>query len=289
MGNQRFFDRRLELVVSLTAPQCLCGGNQVTLLFDYKAPPAGEIKFNFNSGDHYRRQVFKCVTCGHMQSVHNMKTDKLYSGEYVNATYGDVAGLKRNFDRITQLDPSKSDNIGRVTRVNEFAKKHFGNKSFQNLNLLDVGSGLGVFVHRMKATGWNCTALDPDKRTTDFAVESIGVKAICTDFYGAKISTKYDLISFNKVIEHALDPIGMLAKSLDFLDKDGLVYVEVPDGEMASKEGSEREEFFVEHPHIFSMTSMAILAVKAGFVVDTIERIREPSTKYTLRAFLKVE
>jgi flavin-dependent dehydrogenase len=31
---------------------------------------------------------------------------------------------------------------------------------------------------------------------------------------------------------------------------------------------------------------LALLAARAGFNVQVIERLREPSTKYTLRAFL---
>jgi hypothetical protein len=34
------------------------------------------------------------------------------------------------------------------------------------------------------------------------------------------------------------------------------------------------------------MASLALLATRAGFRVQTLERLREPSTKFTLRAFL---
>jgi hypothetical protein len=65
------------------------------------------------------------------------------------------------------------------------------------------------------------------------------------------------------------------------------VYVELPDGEAAAADGAEREEFFIEHSHVFSMSSLCLLARQAGFSADCIERVHEPSTKYTLRAFLR--
>ena len=67
------------------------------------------------------------------------------------------------------------------------------------------------------------------------------------------------------------------------------MYVELPDGEAAIVEGPEREEFLVEHLGVFSMASLSLLISQAGFQAQLIERVREPSTKYTLRAFLTVE
>ena len=40
----------------------------------------------------------------------------------------------------------------------------------------------------------------------------------------------------------------------------------------------DREEFFVEHHHVFSFASIAILANRAGFAPICVERVREPST-----------
>ena len=54
-----------------------------------------------------------------------MDTSGLYSGEYVNSTYIDEEGLRRNFERIMSLDPEKSDNAGRVERILEYAHQHF--------------------------------------------------------------------------------------------------------------------------------------------------------------------
>ena len=78
----------------------------------------------------------------------------------------------------------------------------------------------------------------------------------------------------------------MLTKSLDLISKDGLVYIEVPDGEIASVYGPGREEFFIDHFHIFSTTSLSYMVKQAGFKLLMMERIHEPSTKYTLYCFI---
>jgi hypothetical protein len=80
----------------------------------------------------------------------------------------------------------------------------------------------------------------------------------------------------------------MLRRCHTFLEPGGTVYVELPDGEAAARDpdGPDREEFFIEHLWAFSPRSLELLAERAGFAADRVERIREPSDKYTLFGFL---
>jgi SAM-dependent methyltransferase len=155
--------------------------------------------------------------------------------------------------------------------------------------VLDVGSGLCVFLHLMKQRGWRCTALDPDPRAARHAREVVGVDAIAADFMQAPASGRFDLVCFNKVLEHVSDPAAMLARARHWLLPGGLVYVELPDGEAAAPDGPGREEFFIDHHHVFSPDSLAHLARRAGLGLLTWTRLREASGKYTLRAFLAPE
>ncbi|MEO8548963.1 MAG: class I SAM-dependent methyltransferase, partial [Kofleriaceae bacterium] len=151
---------------------------------------------------------------------------------------------------------------------------------------LDVGSGLCVFLARMRERGWVGTALDPDPRAAQHATDVAGVTGVAGSLPSATLDT-FDVVTFNKVLEHVPDPIGLLALALPHVRDHGFVYVELPDGEAAAREeGFGREEFFVEHFHVFSFASIARLAERAGFEARVIERLREPSSKYTLRAFL---
>jgi SAM-dependent methyltransferase len=269
---------------------CICNNADFATAFTYDAPPPGETRFVFSANGNYRREVFQCKNCGHFISRHEMSDEVRYTGDYVDATYGTDDGMRRQFDRINALEPAKSDNIGRVRRVLEFAERHFGQIAGNGIanphSILDVGSGLCVFLHRMKAAGWDCTALDPDPRAVKHAQEVVGVKGICADFMEVNRIDRFEVIAFNKVLEHVADPVLMLAKAREYLSPHGFVYVEVPDGECAALAGPNREEFFIDHLHVFSAASLALLSRGAGFTVCAIERLQEPSTKYTLRAFL---
>jgi SAM-dependent methyltransferase len=264
---------------------CLCGGREFRTVFDYRAPPEGEVRFAFSAGREYRRVVVRCVKCGHFLSRHDMDMSALYSGAYVESTYG-TEGLRRTFERIVALPPERSDNAGRVARVVRFARLHFP-EGARSLSVMDVGAGLCVFLHRLKReTGWRCTALDPDTRAAEHARAVAGVEGLCGDFMTLEAGAHYDMLTFNKVLEHVLEPVAMLRKAADHLEASGIVYLELPDGEAAVHDGPGREEFFIDHHHVFSAASMRILAERAGFRLLEEERLREPSGKYTLRAFL---
>ena len=275
-----------EMRVKVQPPRCLCGGTRLTPVFSYQAPPEGEVRFHFSSAASYQRKVLRCDVCGHYLSLHDMDTAGLYTGDYVHVTYGQE-GLQRAFERIVSLDPAKSDNVGRVQRILDFVARRFSpSPSKTPRTVLDVGSGLCVFLHRMKAFGWEGTALDPDPKAIAHARETVGVEALCGDFLSVEGLGRFDLVTFNKILEHVRDPVAMLAKARRHVLPGGVVYVEVPDGEMAVSDGPGREEFFIEHWHIFSSVSLALLASRSGFAVRTLERLREPSGKYTLWAFL---
>jgi 2-polyprenyl-3-methyl-5-hydroxy-6-metoxy-1,4-benzoquinol methylase len=265
---------------------CVCGAADLALRHVYTKRPAGETEYPFTRERPYRRELYRCEACGHFVSGHEAPADGMYAGDYVSATYG-ADGIRRAFDRIIALEPGRSDNAGRVQRIGELARAHFGPEGARRrLTVLDVGSGLGVFPYAMKAAGWDCTALDPDERAARHAQEVVGVRAICADFDQASGLGRFDLVTFNKVLEHVDDPVAMLAHAAAFVADGGLIYVEVPDGPAAFADDPDREEFFLEHRHVFSVASLALTADRAGFAPVLVERLREPSGKYTLRAFL---
>jgi SAM-dependent methyltransferase len=255
----------------------MCAGTELELAFRYQEPPPGETPFGL---ERYEREYRRCATCGHFLAVTAIDLTQLYSGEYVDATYS-ADGVARTYERIMSLPPERSDNVQRVARV----RKHLGDRG----TVLDVGSGLAVFPARIKAAGWACTALDPDPRMVEHARAAAGVDAVCADFMEARDLGRFDLVTLNKVLEHVQDPAAMLARTREFLAEGGRVYIELPDGEAAADDpdGPNREEFFIEHLHVFSMSSMSLLADRAGLMTESAERLREPSGKYTLCAFLR--
>jgi SAM-dependent methyltransferase len=261
--------------------RCPCDRKTGATSFIYDSPPVGETQFNLQ-GQEYRRSFWRCGICSHEFAEHNLDLSVLYGGAYVEQTYGDR--VRATFERIVSLPPECSDNAGRVRRVLDFAALHFPDGQISTL--LDIGSGLGVFPYAMKQAGWNCTALDPDPRAGRHLAEVVGVRSIVGDFFSVDLAElgRFDVITLNKVIEHVDDPVSMLAKAGSILLPGGFVYIEVPDV-AAAVDGAGREEYFIEHHHVFSPTSLAMCGERVGLTLLSLERLREPSGKFTLRTF----
>ena len=257
-----------------------CGGADHARRGAWDAPPPGETDFAIRP---YRRTLWQCLSCGHLVNRHGFDLEaSLYSGAYAAATYG--ARMRETFARIMALPPERSDNRQRVARVRRFAEE----AGWPSPSCLDVGSGLGVFPAALRAAGWDCVALDPDPDASAMVAELAGVATLTGDFMAVDPGRRFDLVSFNKVLEHVRAPVAMLRRAAGMLSTGGAAYIELPDGEAAlgdPQHGAAREEFFVEHFDAYSAASVALLVRHAGFALVELERVREPSGKYTLRAF----
>lgn len=277
-----------SLIPSMEGHRCLCGSHDLQLIHTFRAPSPAEVRFSFAQGTTYERQLFQCKACRHFISVHEMDDGRLYHGEYVASNYGD--DLKKNFDRINNLPPGKSDNVARVQAIASFAGSWFSSHAGPDVpRILDVGSGLCVFLNRVKnELGWICTAIEPDLRACEHARSVVGIDVIQGDFIRTDVGKRFDVVTLNKVIEHVKDPIAMLNRARTVVQPSGFIYLEVPDGEKAilDADGALREEFTIDHPHVFSAASLNIALVRAGLSSYLVERLREPSGKYTLRAFV---
>lgn len=261
-----------------TTLSCPCDKPDPVPAFQYNQPPEGETRFDWR-GQTYQRGYQKCRNCGHWHAEIQMDLTDFYRGGYVDGTYGNR--LKENFKRILALPESKSDNTARVKRVLDFAKSRWGEKKVPDL--LDVGSGLAVFPFRMKEAGWRVTALDPDARAAAHASKNAGVKSVHADFlqWEPETGERFDVITLNKVLEHVEDPTTMMAHARNWIRPGGFLYIEVPDVR-AAQEGPGREEFFIEHLHVFSTHSIKIMSDAANLVTYSIKSLKEKSGKFTI-------
>lgn len=244
---------------------------------DYSIPPKK-----------YFRTVYQCNDCEAYNNIHNMIDEgTFYTGSYNTAI--DADKLKTRFDRIISLPPSSSDNVSRVDRIVEFLKG--AGFTFQNNIALDVGSGTCVFLYEfLKRTGFTGHCIDPDPNAIKHALENVGVsEAFCGDLFHFKTKISYNLITFNKVLEHVSNPVDMLKIASELLLENGIIYIELPEGDRIVNENKikYRAEFAVEHFTVFNSKSIFELSKRAGLKVIQSDVITDPSGKYTIYAFLK--
>jgi len=263
----------------------LCGNNIFLKKYILTNKPKGETEFGIGS-DNYHRIILKCKNCNVYNNHHDYDLDNLYLESYNLITYSN--SIENNYDRIMQLPFSNSDNKHRVKRISEFY--HENNISLNNIDVLDIGSGLCVFLGELVKHGPKISCVDPSNISVMHALENVGVnQAFQGNFFDINFKNKYDLVTFNKVLEHVKNPLDMLLKAKSLLNENGIIYIELPDGEVSYQNGGfvNREEFYLEHYTIFTEKSLKYLVKKAGFKLDRMKSIHEPSDKYTLYAFLR--
>lgn len=266
---------------------CECSKKFFSEKLFYKKPPKCEIDFGLSK--EYKRSYFYCSSCNHWFSdLKKIKLGDLYSGNFNQSIYKNK--LFNNFIKIINLPKKKSDNFQRAARINEFCKNYF-KEDIKNINMLDIGSGTGVFPYVMKKLGYRCSSIDPDLSSVNHIRKNIKIKTFHGDFLNinSKIG-KYDLITFNKVLEHVVKPDLLLKHALKFLkNRNSIVYIELPDGEQAmlTKEGKNKQEFTIDHLHVFSIQSAEKILKKSNYISIQSFRYVEPSGKVTFCIFSK--
>ena len=113
-------------------------------------------------------------------------------------------------DYISHTNTSK----GIINRLYQFARKRtLTNKrkliekstGLKNGVLLDVGSGVGSFVHEMKHAGWSVTGLEPDPGARKIAQEFYAVSLDGMDKFYKLVENHFDAITLWHVLEHVHD------------------------------------------------------------------------------------
>lgn len=252
--------------------------------FWYVAPPKGETTFP-NSALCYPRSFMHCRQCNHWTSSLLGRETLNYESEYSTSTYG--GSVRDRFIRIVNLSDSESDNQHRVHWIE--ARVQRLTESGASKTVLDIGSGLGVFPYLMTQHGWKVLAVEPSRHLCSHLRDLQCFEVREGSLESVNSGEVFDLITFNKVIEHVADPIQMLIDARRLLAPFGELYVEVPDGVGAAESGQDREEFFIEHLHVFSTKSLENTLVMSGYVVANCDTVIEPSGKFTIRLIARRE
>jgi SAM-dependent methyltransferase len=253
---------------------CFCPGTAYEL-FIYTKPVKGEI--SLYPIESYPRKIYMCQTCNHCQEVLQSEPVNLYAGLYSHTTYGSIEAIYKKYLNIRNLPANKSDNAYRVRNLNKWCGDNGITKPGK---LLDVGSGLAVFPKCMQELGWDVSTIDLDFSFVEHA-KALGLKSELVELGEYPIDT-FDLITFNKVLEHVKDPVDLIKSSFRLLKLKGLIYLEVPDSS-SYKLGKEREEFLSGHIHVFSKGSIFRMLSDLQINIFNIENLVEPSGKYTIR------
>ena len=95
--------------------------------------------------------------------------------------------------------------------------------------LLDVGCGTGLFLAVARRRGWDVTGVDGSVDATDYARQRFGLDVQTADFETfAAGSARFDAITMWDIVEHARDPVRLLAAARRALAPGGVLGLSTP-------------------------------------------------------------
>lgn len=134
---------------------------------------------------------------------------------------------------------------------------------------LDVGCAYGYAIELALKNGYDAYGFDPSDHAVSEAKELVGdarvAQGLITDVsYKSKF---FDVISLFDVYEHLADPIGDVARLINYLKDDGVMIIATGDAKsFAAKIFGRRWTFFIPPQHLFffDRKNMTTALYKAG-------------------------
>lgn len=136
-------------------------------------------------------------------------------------------------------------------------------------SILDIGSGLGLFLSEFSKRNWHCLGTEISPDMISYSRKKYHLKVLRGDLSHLKISdTLFDVISLNNVLEHLYYPQRALTKIHGLLQPSGLLVIVVPNIDSLGSYLFKRHWFHLQpgrHLTHFSPATLNLLLSKTGF------------------------
>lgn len=201
--------------------------------------------------NHQEYPVLTCVcrNCGHVFMNPRM-TEKELEIFYKNQ-------LKESFTS------PRGETIGLFCADMQVIQKVLGPGN--NRRVLEVGCYTGYMLKHLAEHGWLPEGIEPNKESANRARELFGFPIFEVMVENFKTDEPYDLIVMGSVLEHVNNPFKILCSAYNLLKDEGYLFIRVPDVQELSLD-TIADVFSIEHPHMFSLTTLRRVLSRAGFI-----------------------
>jgi 2-polyprenyl-3-methyl-5-hydroxy-6-metoxy-1,4-benzoquinol methylase len=163
-------------------------------------------------------QIYECLKCGLLFT--EPRPEKSVIGKYYKSDeYYSHQENKTGF--IPKLYES-------VKSVNLKKKYKMATEGIAKGRVLDIGCGVGDFLHTMEQNGWDAVGIEPSEDAKAIAKKRIKAQIFDTEAQETLPDNSFDLITMWHVLEH-VDDLHWQLKQLEHLIKpNGRVVIAVP-------------------------------------------------------------
>lgn len=123
-----------------------------------------------------------------------------------------------------------------VKRVNLRHKRKLATKGLKVGTMLEIGCGVGDFLHEMEQKGWNCTGIEPSKEAKAIAKNRVKANILNPDELASLEDESFDLITMWHVLEHVDNLKEEVMHLQRLLKKGGRLVLALPNYKSADAE-----------------------------------------------------
>ncbi len=197
-------------------------------------------------------EIYHCESCGHIQIIPMVLPS--YYQEYSMGYFWGASFTKTRKQQIERL-------AGFAPSCKRF---------------LDIGCGTGQYLSLAQPFFKELYGVEPSKTGANLASE----KGFCiiNDYFSSclKFEQGFDAISMIEVLEHLENPYPMVSYALMCLNTDGVMLIEVPNGQKIYRE-SLYYNLSTDHIQYFTVQSLAALAKHAGAEILCVQEASDPN------------
>jgi 2-polyprenyl-3-methyl-5-hydroxy-6-metoxy-1,4-benzoquinol methylase len=148
---------------------------------------------------------------------------------------------------------------------------------FEASRVLDIGFGRAYFLYCLKKLGAIPYGLELDTQAIEFA-KFLGIENVFQGNMADFVSeTKFDLITLIDLVEHPLNPMDLLRKSSELMQRGGFLLIWTPNGDFASLEKSPTTfRVDLEHMQYFTPDTCIFIASELKLRVAHLETLGFP-------------
>lgn len=148
------------------------------------------VKDYFLTGEAF--EIHECLKCGLLFT--EPRPDSNHIGKYYQSEeYYSHQENKSGF--IPKIYES-------VKKVNLKHKRKLATKGMKVGTMLEIGCGVGDFLHEMEQKGWNCTGIEPSKEAKAIAKNRVKANILNPEDLATLKDESFDLITMWHVLEH---------------------------------------------------------------------------------------
>lgn len=162
--------------------------------------------------------ICECLNCGLLYTMPRPSKEKIGAYYKSDEYYSHQENKKGFVPRLYEA----------IKKINLKHKFRLASRDLPVGKLLDIGCGVGDFLHVAENRGWECTGVEPSEEAREIARQRIKGDLLYSEDLEQLPDQSFDLISMWHVLEHVDDLKWQVAQLQRLIKPNGRIVIAVP-------------------------------------------------------------